>query len=117
MRKRWPFTLAYYILALPGIILYIWGPDYGISKYVGWSVMPLAFAIMLFTQRAPKRRWLVVSMFFVLEEIGFLLPAFWQVDIAFWVSVISLIAAFMAAIFIPPRMPLWPKKETPQAQT
>jgi hypothetical protein len=116
LSKQWPFTLAAIILLIVGATLVIFGPGLGVSEYAGWSLLPLAYAISLYPQRAPKRRWLALGTFFVLAEIGFLLLAFWNGGIALWVSIPLFIAAILAIYLIPPRMPFWSKKETPEAQ-
>jgi hypothetical protein len=114
LSKRWLFTLVYIILVIVGVTLKDFGPRYGISEYVGWSILPLAVAITLYQQRPRQRRWLALGIFLVLEEAGFLLP--WQNGLTIFISIFLIIAAFLAVAFIPPRMPLWPKKQTPEAQ-
>jgi hypothetical protein len=103
------------IVGFVGITLADFGPSYGISKYVGLGILVFSIGINLYPQRPRKRRWLAVGTFFVLGETGFLLPAFWQNGAIPFISMLLMIIAILAAIFIPPRMPLWAKKETPEA--
>ena len=116
LSKRWPFRLAYWIVALVGLSLTSLGPGYGIPKYVGLGIFVLALTILLFQQRPRKRRWLAVGAFFALTETGYLFLALWGNGMGFWLGLPFLLAGCLAAIFIPPRMQLWPKKEMPEAQ-
>ncbi len=114
MSKRWLFTLAAIILFVVGVTVKDFGPSYGLPENVGWSIYVLAIGVNLYPERPRKRRWLALGIFFILAETGFLLP--WQNGLIFFISMLLMIAAFLAVAFIPPRMPLWPKKQTPEAQ-
>jgi hypothetical protein len=85
--KRWPFTLAYFIVGFVGITLVSFGPSYGLSKYVGLGILVLAISTNLFPHRPRKTRLLPASAFFVLGETGFFLSAFWQSGMAPFISI------------------------------
>jgi hypothetical protein len=94
LSKRW---LAYMIVSLVGCALTSFGPGYGISEYVGLGILMLAFTILLFPQRPRKRRWLASGTFFVLGEMGFLLPAFWHSGMTPCISILLVIIGGLAA--------------------
>jgi drug/metabolite transporter (DMT)-like permease len=124
MNKRW-FTLVYFILALFAFAWAEFGGYSGIPGnlvlFVAFTVIIIAAIVLLFPDRPRKRRWLAVGTFFVLGVIGSLLfsygYAYGDAGTALDIAGLLCAAAGMLSFYlIPPRMPLWPKKETPETQ-